>query len=54
MIASNESGTPNWAWGSPRQLWACRVGHVLGLIAVLALLFILSTAPTILTDLLAR
>ncbi len=54
MIASNESGAPNWSWGSPRQLWACRLSHALGLIAVLALLLMLSTAPTILTGLLGR
>lgn len=37
--------SPNWGWGTGRQLWACRISLVLGLLAVLALLLALTSAP---------
>ena len=42
MIDVQEEFAPNWAWGSPWQLWACRLSHLLGLVAVLALLLVLT------------
>ena len=30
---------PGWSWGTEGQFWACRVSHLLGLIAVLGLLW---------------
>jgi hypothetical protein len=34
----------NWTWGTSWQLWACRLTHVLGLIAVLAMLWLTGIA----------
>jgi len=36
---------PSWEWATDWQLWACRLSHVLGLIAVLTLLAA-SAGPT--------
>jgi hypothetical protein len=41
MIASTPESAPSWGWGAPWQLWACRLSHVLGLLAVLAMLLAL-------------
>jgi hypothetical protein len=39
MIDSTRIGEPTWDWGTQGQVWACRVSQVLGLVAVLALLW---------------
>jgi len=41
MIASERSGGPGLGWGAPWQLWACRLSHILGLVAVLTMLVVL-------------
>lgn len=43
MITSSERRTEGWGltWGTDQHLWACRVSHVLGLMAVLLLLLFL-------------
>jgi hypothetical protein len=45
MIASSEHRPEGFglAWGSTQQLWACRISHVLGLIAVLLMLVYLAS-----------
>jgi hypothetical protein len=44
MIASSEHRTEavGLAWGTTQQLWACRISHVLGLVATLLLLVFLT------------
>lgn len=42
MERALKAGAPNWGWGSGRQLLACRVSQILGLLAVLALLWSLN------------
>lgn len=39
--APTEYDMVTWGWGADWQLWACRVSHVLGLVAVLAMLLLL-------------
>jgi hypothetical protein len=39
MIDSTRFEEQGWSWGAESQLWACRLSHVLGLVAVLALLW---------------
>jgi hypothetical protein len=45
MITSSEHRSENLglAWGTTQQLWACRISHVLGLVAVLLLLVFLAS-----------
>ena len=38
---------PSWGWGSPWQLWACRLSHALGLAVVLGLLLVVTDAPVV-------
>jgi hypothetical protein len=45
MDASHGRGAVSWGWGSQRQLLACRLSHLLGLVAVLTLLLILGWTP---------
>jgi hypothetical protein len=40
MIALERVHAPNWDWGTSWQLWACRMSHLLGLVAVLGLLWL--------------
>ncbi len=44
MIASSEHRPESLglAWGTTQQLWACRISHVLGLIAILLMLVFLA------------
>jgi hypothetical protein len=42
MIDSTRFTEPGWGWGTEGQLWACRLSHLLGLIAVLALLWVVA------------
>jgi hypothetical protein len=39
MIEPTRIEGPVWSWGTEGQFWACRVSHLLGLIAVLGLLW---------------
>jgi hypothetical protein len=39
MIDSTRIAEPNWGWGTEGQIWACRLSHVLGLVAVLVLIW---------------
>ena len=39
MIDSTQMVDTGWSWGTESQLWACRLSHVLGLVAVLALIW---------------
>ncbi len=45
MITSTEQRAPglNLTWGTTQQFWACRISHVLGLVAVLLLLLFLAS-----------
>jgi hypothetical protein len=45
MIASSEHRPEGLglSWGPTHQLWACRISHVLGLVAVLAMLVFLAS-----------
>ena len=40
MIALERGHAPTWTWGTSWQLWACRLSHLLGLVAVLCLLWL--------------
>jgi hypothetical protein len=40
MISLERAQAPGWSWGTPWQVWACRLSHLLGLIAVLGLLWL--------------
>ena len=40
MISLEREHAANWTWGAPWQLWACRLSHLLGLGAVLGLLWL--------------
>jgi hypothetical protein len=45
MEAFTGPGVPHWRWGTERQLFACRLFQVLGLIAVLGMLLALGWTP---------
>ena len=47
MDMAESHATPSLGWGSNGQLWACRVSHALGLVAVLGLLLIVTDAPVV-------
>jgi N-acetylglucosamine-6-sulfatase len=38
MVGSAGRSAPSWGWGTQRQLFACRLSHALGLVAVLGML----------------
>jgi len=40
MIEPTRIEGPVWSWGTEGQLFACRLSHLLGLVAVLALLWL--------------
>ena len=42
MISLERAHAPDWSWGTSWQLWACRLSHLLGLLAVLSLLWLVS------------
>jgi hypothetical protein len=42
MIDSTRIGEAGWSWGTESQFWACRLSHVLGLVAVLALIWFIA------------
>jgi len=42
MIDSTRTHEPSWSWGAETQLWTCRLSQLLGLVAVLALLWIVA------------
>jgi hypothetical protein len=44
MIESHEHSALSWGWANDWQVWACRLSHALGLIAVLMLLLALGWA----------
>jgi hypothetical protein len=41
MTVSTERHIPSWSWGADWHLWACRLSHLLGLVALLAMLVLL-------------
>ena len=45
MQAFTEQGAPNWGWGTERQLFACRLFQVFGLVIVLGMLLVLGWTP---------
>jgi hypothetical protein len=45
MIELQGRSVPSWEWGTDWQVWACRLAHALGLIAVLVLLAIVGWTP---------
>ena len=46
MGATKHEATPNWGWGTPWQLWACRLSHALGLVVVLGMLVVLGATSS--------
>ena len=44
-MEASHAGEPRWGWGSDRQLLACRLSHVFGLVAVLGGLVALGWSP---------
>lgn len=45
MVESHEHGALSWEWSADWQVWACRLSHALGFIAVLMLLLALGWTP---------
>lgn len=41
LTARTDHDVISWAWGADWQLWACRLSHVVGLVAVLTMLLVL-------------
>jgi hypothetical protein len=46
LTAPNEHDVMSWAWGADWHLWACRLSHVIGLLAVLVMLVVLGVVSS--------
>ncbi len=45
MGVTQGQAAPSWAWGTGRQLLACRLSHALGLLVLLAMLLARGWTP---------